>query len=189
MLPDHISSKFPKLVSETNPYPRRLPLERKTFFCRTELYKSSYFPNTTTLWNELPDDVKLLSAISAFKRYLKQHDFVVPPYYYAGDRPEQVIHCKLRLKMSDLKFDLYNRHLSDSSKCHCGAEIEDAKHYLLHCPTYDRERAVTIKVLPILSQNCDSLLFGHFSFSQSFNTYIFLTVQEFIKLSKRFDNQ
>ena len=187
MLPEHINMKFPRLVSETNPYHRRRPLERNNFPCHTELYKSSFFPCTTKLWNELPDNIKSLTSISAFKRFFSQHDFVVPPYFYLGDRTEQIIHCKLRLKMSDLKFDLYKRHLSDDANCRCNAEREDSTHYLLHCPLYTRERALTINVLPFLSQNCETLLSGNNSFSESFNSYIFLTLQDFIKLSKRFE--
>ena len=188
MLPEHINVKFPRLVSETNPYHRRRPLQRNNFFCHTELYKSSFFPCTTELWNELPDNIKSLTSISAFKRFFSQNDFVVPPYFYIGDRLEQIIHCKLRLKMSDLKFDLYNRHLSDSFNCRCHAEREDTQHYLLHCPLYTRERALTINVLPYLSQNSETLLNGNTSFSESFNSYIFLTLQDFIKLTKRFDS-
>ena len=188
LLPEHISIKFPRLVSETNPYHRRRPLERNNFFCHTELYKRSFFPCTTELWNELPDDIKSLTSISAFKRFFSNNDYVVPPYFYIGDRLEQIIHCKLRLKMSDLKFDLYNRHLSDSFNCQCNAEREDAKHYLLHCPLYNRERALTINVLPYLSQNSETLLNGNNSFSETFNSYIFLTLQDFIKLTKRFDS-
>ena len=188
MLPEHLNVKFPRLVSETNPYHRRRPLERNNFFCHTELYKSSFFPYTTELWNELPDEIKSLTSISAFKRFFSRNDFIVPPYFYIGDRLEQIIQCKLRLNMSDLKFDLYNRHLSDSYSCHCNAEREDVKHYLLHCPLYDRERALTINILPHLSQNSEILLNGNISFSEHFNSYLFLTVQDFIKLTKRFDS-
>ena len=53
---------------------------------------------------------------------------------------------------------------------------------------YNRERALTINALPYLSQNSETLLNGNISFSEHFNSYIFLTVQDFIKLTKRFDS-
>ena len=187
MLPEHLSIKFPKLVSETNPYARRRPLERETFYSRTEQYKNSFFPCTTLLWNKLPDNIKCITSISAFKRHLTQNDQVVPPYYYIGDRLLNIIHCKLRLKMSDLNYDLFNRHLTENRKCRCNADKEDTDHYLLQCPLYTKEREVTIQVLPYLAQNCNSLLFGNASFSITFNSYIFLTVQEFIKITRRFE--
>ena len=186
LLPEHLNEKFPRLVSETNPYSRRRPLERETIYSRTEHYKNTFFPSTTTLWNDLPDSIKCITSIGAFKRYLAQNDQVVPPYYYIGDRFPNTIHCRLRLKMSDLNFDLYNRHLTENQSCTCNADIEDTKHYLLQCPIYKKERETTIHILPYLAQNCETLLFGNVTFSIHFNSYIFLTVQEFIKTTGRF---
>ena len=82
MLPEHLSIKFPKLVSETNPYTRRRPLEVETIHSRTEQYKGTFFPSTSLLWNNLPYTIKCLTPIGAFKRYLTRNDPVVPPYYY-----------------------------------------------------------------------------------------------------------
>ena len=187
LLPEHIHHKFPRLVSELNPYHVRRPLDRHIPFSRTELYKTSFFPSTTVLWNSLPDNVKTSSSISAFKRYLSRNDPIVPSYYYVGDRIPQLIHCRLRLNMSDLNYDLFQRHLFDNLPCVCSSPQEDANHYLLNCPRYENIRKTTIGVLPPLAQNCDTLLFGNLNYSSSFNTYLFLIVQEFITLSGRFD--
>ena len=187
LLPEHISSKFPKLVSETNPYPRRHPLERSEPRSRTVLYQNSFFPSTTRLWNELPDNIKQLTSISAFKRYLSQGDCIVPPYYYIGDRISQIIHSRLRLNMSELNSDLFERHLSDTKNCSCGASKEDASHFLLSCKNYSDVRKVSIHILPPIAFNSQTLLFGDSHFSNAFNNYIFLTVHEFIKLTNRFD--
>ena len=186
LLPEHLNEKFPRLVSETNPYHRRRPLERNIVDSQTELYKASFFPSTTTLWNALTTQVKSLTSISAFKRNLAINDHVVPPYYYIGDRRSQINHARLRLNMSDLNFDLFNRHLSNIKTCICKARQEDASHFLLSCPLYKKEREVTIHVLPPLAQECKVLLSGNTAFSVSFNSYIFLTVQEFIATSGRF---
>ena len=51
-----------------------------------------------------------LNSISAFKRYLSINDPVVPTYSYLGDRIPQIIDCKLRINMSDLQSDMFNRH-------------------------------------------------------------------------------
>ena len=89
--------------------------------------------------------------------------------------------------MSDLNYDLFQRHLFDNLPCVCSSPQEDANHYLLNCPRYENIRKTTIGVLPPLAQNCDTLLFGNLNYSSSFNTYVFLIVQEFITLSGRFD--
>ena len=187
LLPDHLNEKFPRLVSETNPYHRRRPLERNRIHGNTELYKNSYFPSTTVLWNSIPDEIKVLTSISAFKRYLTRTDITIPSYYYIGDRIPQIIHCKLRLSMSDLKFDLFNRHLSDEINCICNNQQEDARHYLLDCVLYKVERDLTINLLPSIAKNITTLLYGNQEFSLPFNTYIVLTVHDFIVSSRRFD--
>ena len=187
MLPDHINMKFPKLVSDINPLHRRRPLERVLSPSNTELYRKTYFPSATFLWNSLDDNLKTLNSISAFKRQLSRQDYIVPPYYYTGVRDQQIIHCRLRLKMSDLKYDLFNRHLSDSIECACGDRKEDAKHYLLKCKNYSIARGTTINTLPPTLQSIETLLFGKINVSLVVNHYIFSIVQEFICLSCRFE--
>ena len=72
----------------------------------------SFFPSTTLLWNNLPVNIQESSSLSEFKRYLTNNDAKVPSYYYSGQRTEQIIHCRLRLQMGDLNFDLnFNQHL------------------------------------------------------------------------------
>ena len=186
LLPDHITERFPKLVSETNPYHRRRPLERVVPFSRTELHKHSFFPSATSLWNSLADNIKQLSSIGAFKHFLKKFDPIPPARYYIGQRIPQIIHCRLRLKMSDLNYDLFNRHLSDTMNCTCGHFREDALHYLLYCRRHQAQRNLTINQLPPLAQNSHTLLYGNNDFSDAFNKYIFLTVHDFIENSKRF---
>ena len=134
----------------------------------------------------LARNVKTLTSIGAFKKYLTRNDHHIPPYYYIGERPAQIVHCKLRLNMSDLNYDLYNRHLNPCMKCSCKAEKEDAEHYLLYCPLFSNHRKITIDVLPHIAKNCNTLLHGNNSFSIAFNTYIFLSVHEFITATKRF---
>ena len=111
----------------------------------------------------------------------------MPYYYYTGERIPQILHCRLRLSMSDLNSDLFHRHLSDNIPCACTSPEENANHYLLNCPLYENVRKLTIGILPPIAQNCQTLLRGNVLFSYSFNTYIFLTVQDFITSSGRFD--
>ena len=186
MLPEHQTSKFPELAATTNPYPSRRPLARNNNLCRTALHNSSFFPSTISLWNDLPAEIKTLTSIGAFKRYLTQNDHSVPPYYYIGERSAQIAHCKLRIKMSDLNFDLFNRHIKPCMKFSCTAEKEDAEHFLLYCPLFNTHRKTTIDILPHIAKHCNTLLHGNDKFSIAFNSYIILTVHEFITITKRF---
>ena len=187
LLPEHLSNKFPKLLTETNPYHRRRPLERLVPFCQTERHKKSFFPSATSLWNSLPDTLKQLQSLGALKYQLRKHDPSVPPYFYIGKRLAQIIHCRIRLNMSELNFDMYNRHLSDNTNCTCGHPIENAHHFLLTCTKYSTTRSQTISTLPPIAVNTKTLLNGNSEFSIAFNNFIFLTVQEFIMSTGRFD--
>ena len=90
--------------------------------------------------------------------------------------------------MSNLNGDLVKRHISEFPACKCSAPLKNAKHYLLHCPLYSRVRNLTINLLPPCAIAENILLRGGQNFNLAFNTYIFLTVHEFIFLTKRFDD-
>ena len=195
LCPQYISDLLPPLVAHINPYHRRRPLERDVTTRKTELYRNSFIPSTTAEWNSLPISVQQSTSLSVFKRSLSLSDSKVPAYYYFGERNAQVIHCRLRLEMSNLNNDLVNRHLSTDPKCSCGYSRERAEHYLLHCPNYEHYllhcpnylniRAGTILTLHSNQSNIRTLLYGNLDLRLPENKHIFLTVHEFIKLSKR----
>jgi hypothetical protein len=66
--------------------------------------------------------------------------------------------------------------------------IEDVNHFLFTCPKYRNER---IDLLNVLRQfyplNVQLLLVGNKELSLENDNKIFLTVQHFIKVNKRFD--
>ena len=187
LVPAYLTANLPPLVSDINPYHRRRPLERQVPQFRTELYRSSFFPSTTVLWNNLPDSIKNVSSLSHFKRCLSVNDHRVPPYYLIGSRKAQAIHCKLRLNMSDLHNDMFNRFLTEDKSCDCGFTEENACHYLLNCTRFNAARATTINILPPMATSIDTLLFGNTDLALPFNYYVFHTVQEFILNSERFE--
>jgi len=184
--PNYLNDLLPDLVSNTNPYSRRRPLERRVPTFKTKLYSESFFPSTTRLYNTLPNKINETDSIGEFKHHLTQEDTTVPPYYYDGTRMEQIIHCRLRLQMSDLNDDLVNRHLQLHSFCSCGHRKENAEHYLLHCPNYNDIRTNTIHTLPPCNTNINTLLFGNPTLSLQSNANVFAEVQKFIKRTQRF---
>ena len=145
----YLNVKIPPLVSSINPYHRRRPFQRQVPLHKTETYRQSVFPSTTTLWNNLPVTIQRTKSISQVKHFLSRNDTNVPTFIYNGSRQAQIIHCKLRLGMSDLKYDLLNRHLTKSSSCDCGERKETSEHYILHCPRFTYVRDNTILKLPV----------------------------------------
>ena len=186
LCPNYLYNLLPPLVSTVNPHHRRRPLDRYIPRCRTELYRNSFFPSTSGLWNTLPLHLQNTQSLGEFKHFLNLSTTKVPSYYYYGDRAEQAIHCRLRLQMSDLNNDLFSRHLSDNPMCSCGLDRESAEHYLLYCSTYNNLRANTIHSLPDHSINITSLLKGDPSLNLKENERIFRCVHAFIRESERF---
>ena len=190
LTPNYISNYIPPLITDINPYHRRNILNRYLPKCRTELYKQSFFPSTSAAWNDLPDEAKQIISVENFKMYLKSDDVQVPKFYYSHNRSSEIIHCRLRLEMSDLNADLFKRHLKDNTKCDCGYECEDAKHYLLDCPMYNYARTITLHHLSDFQNiNIDCLLNGKDTLSLCENKIIFNKVHEFIELSLRFKSK
>ena len=186
LTPPFLQNLMPPLTSEINPYHRRRTHDRRAPMCRTELFKSSYFPSTTNLWNSLPLDIQTSTSLSQFKHFLTLSDIAPPPYYYIGDRRTQIIHTRLRLNMSDLNSHLVARHLSENSRCDCGYQDETSEHYLLDCPNYVYARNATINTLNPNHIKLHLLLHGDRNLSIKINTCIISTALNFILLSERF---
>ena len=184
--PASINKHLPPLISDVNPYHRRRPHDRRIPKCRTEQYRSSFFPSTTKLWNSLPIHIQATKSISQFKHFLQSNDITPPPYYYLGDRRIQIIHTKLRLNMSDLNSHLLSRHLTDDPSCACGYHAETPQHYLLHCPIHDATREVTINYLPTDLRTTSILLHGDRNLKIKTNNLVIGTVLSFILMTERF---
>ena len=187
LCPNSLSALIPPLVSDANPYPRRKPYERVIPPFRTETYHKSFFPSTTELWNKLPVSMQTTTSISEFKRFLSSSDPIIPHHYYAGERMEQIIHCRLRSCMSNLNEDLYNRHIQPNRSCSCGYRSENARHYLLFCDHFLEARRNTIYTLPRDWIDTQTLLYGNPKLCLTDNIAIVLIVHEFIRQSKRFN--
>ena len=186
MTPIFLSKLVPPLISEVNPYHRRRQFDRRIPKCKTELYKKSFFPSTTNLWNSLPQNMQTSTSISQFKSFLKSTDHTPPPYYYIGDRRTQIIHTRLRLGMSDLNSHLVMRHISENSYCTCGHRNETTQHFLLDCPEYTQARNVTINSLSPTHMNTHLLLHGDRNLSIASNNEIICTVLNYIQITERF---
>ena len=123
----------PPLVSPTNPYRRRRPLQRQVPKHETETYWQSFLPSTTTSWNNLSENIQQTKQISQVKHFLCRIDTNVP-FLYKGSRKAQIIHCKRRLGMTDLNYNLLNKHLATNSSCDCRDRKNTSEHYILHFP-------------------------------------------------------
>ena len=186
LAPAYVNEYLPPLVSSINPYHRRNPLERSVPHFSTTLYQQSFFISTTYLWNELPENCKLLDSLSSFKRFLRLNDPIVPRFYFGNNRFSEIIHTKIRLEISDLQADLVKRHLAEDSICQCGYRCENAHHYLFDCPNFNDARDATLNQIDRTNYRLDILLYGNRTNTLSENQDLFEIVSNYIVMSKRF---
>ena len=97
----NLKEHLPPLVSSTNPYHRRRPLQRQVPKHKTETYRQSLSPSKTTLWNDLPENIQRQNQLVKLNSFSPEMTNP-PPFFYNGSRKTQIIHCKLRLGMSNL---------------------------------------------------------------------------------------
>ena len=185
---------MPQTVGDRNPYATRNQ-DRLTLFRANRLaYARSFFPQTTQDWNELPQIIRESRTLTSFNSKLNIH-FPRPKthaWYGTGDRRLDIIHTRLRLGCSLLKYHLvYNLHVEEDPHCVCGT-VETVHHFFFECVRFRRQREELIKQLSELTithPTLDILLCGKTDLPFDVNINIVKTVHEFIDSSNRFTHQ
>ena len=155
---------------------------------RTSLFERSFFPTTTRLWNNLDESVRATSKISIFKKHIQPRKQYNALFSY-GFRRMNIIWSRIRLGCSSLKGQLYRMHIIDDPNCSCGYFIEDAEHYFLGCPLYQRQRLPLLDTFHRLGihPSVNVMLHGSEKLDDSENTIVIQSVFDFIKNSNRFN--
>ena len=82
--------------------------------------------------------------------------------FHLGKIQEQIIMARLRICSSDLKDHLYSMKIIESSVCSCGFKNEDAIHFFLACPLYNRPRVTLPNALAHIAPfTIRTLLYGN----------------------------
>ena len=161
-------------------------------------FSDSFFPHTTTLWNNLPKNIQCKN-ISDFKEYLKSN--TKPPRYKhfsRGNKISNSLLTKIRVGRSDLNLHKFTIGLIDSPQCDCLFREESSSHYFLDCFLYSPERRILFDLIEHFipkfssfkkSQKLDIILKGFEIENLEFiglNTTLTIAVQKFIMQTKRF---
>ena len=171
--------------------------------CRTNLYKSSFFPASVGLWNSLPRNISGVDELSTFRSLIKHHMLSPKPpdYYGQGPRYLSILHTRLRLGHNALNNHLFKIGIANNSLCQCGTGIESEHHFLMVCFNYTVARHHMLNnihqlVFPIFDiynlkrrSPCsvtELLLGGSSLLSTTINIQIFTEVCKFIHTSGRF---
>ena len=102
---------------------------------RTERFKRSFFPSTTTLWTDISFDIRCLESIGSFIKALFPF-YNVPSYNatydFAIDRFNAIFHTRSRLDTCALNYYLFKVGCRESPVCFCGFHNETVEHFFLN---------------------------------------------------------
>ena len=111
---------------------------------RLILFRNSFLPSTTRLWNSLPLPITTCTSKHTFRRLVYDHFHIKrpPSFHSSGTKLGNIIHTHLRLNMSILNAHLFsiNHPSAPSPACACGHKTENTRHIILHCPLYTTQR-------------------------------------------------
>ena len=148
---------------------------------------NSFLPATIRSWNELPPEIRQATSLEDFKHNLRNILPKSPKFYEVGSRKGQILHCRLRVKNSDLRSHLYQINLSETYICECGEDSETVDHFLTECTRYDDQRETMRQELAdLLPLSSEDLLKGSQILSETQNSKNFNSVQKYIIDSHRF---
>ena len=190
--PDYLCKLVPPTIQSTTIYPLRNGNNFIVPFCRLSLTSDSFIPSTIRCWNRLNPTIRRTESNSRFKNELKKihQPKSIPDYYSFGPRKLNVILTQLRCSASFLNYDLNRVNIVPNPSCICGANIENAYHFVFECNCYSIIRTNlfnNLNWLPdALAINLSLLTRGSNDLTDEQNELIFKHVFEYIKHSRRF---
>ena len=120
MVPEYIFDIIPSFVRDQTNYPLRNRNDLTVPINRTEIFRKSCIPLSTSLWNSLDNNFNEIPSFEGFKKQLKDiylNATKVPSYYTYNYRILAIWHARLRNQCSSLNFDLYNNHVANDPSC------------------------------------------------------------------------
>ena len=113
---------------------------------KNKVFNSSFFPNTSKLWNNLPKNIRV-QDIQEFKTSIKnltkpkRHE-----HFSCGSKLGNKLLTQIRVGRSDLQLHKFTIGLSESPECQCHFKSESPEHYFLQCFLYSPECQVLLNL-------------------------------------------
>ena len=172
----------------------------KDIICRTNSYKTSFFPSTIKSWNKLDVSIRNSKSKNIFKNRLLNQIRPKKKSYFGIRNNDKIRNLTmLRVGLSPLRGHKFKHNFLDTTDPYClnCGSIEDTKHYLLHCSSFTLHRNTLLQNISnllncdtsILTENklIDILLYGKKGLEIEINTRILDTVTVYITNSNRFE--
>ena len=129
----------------THKYPTRHQAEFQIPKTRLTKTKTSFFPSTTKLWNNLSTPNKNKPSVTSFKHFLSQSKIHKSLYNTLCTGKPGVWLTRLRLGLSALNQHRYKYNFINNPYCpHCLHTPETTSHFFFSCPKYNTARTTLL---------------------------------------------
>ena len=171
----------------------------ETFYCRTNLFKYSFFPYTIVEWNKLDYALRSEKSYLIFRKTLLQIGRPIADSVYFVHNPLGLkFLTRLRLGLSHLNEHRFNHNFlcCVNPLCSCSLAIESTIHFFLHCHHYSGIRVSLLNDVKsikgsILNLSDNSLvlllLYGDSNLNENENSIILNATIKFLIESERFN--
>ena len=198
------TTKIPKYLYELIPTESHIYNTRKTenvetYYCRTDLFKYSFFPYTIVEWNKLDINLRNVKSFQIFRNSLLKIARLMQNSIFNVHDPVGIKYLtRLRLGLSHLNEHKFRHNFQDCLNpfCSCILEVETVIHYFLHCHYYNIIRRTLLDTVnEIINKNLSDLseqtlvnllLYGNPSLTFEENKEIIKASIIFIHSSQRF---
>ena len=205
---------FYKIINHLTPDYTRIPIPQRQasnyslrrrattgqIRARTERFKSTFYPNCLSEWENLDPEIRESRSVNVFKKQLI--GLIRPPaksVYGIHDPKRLSILTQLRVGLSKLNFHKFKHNFRDTVNplCLISDGIEDTEHFLLLCRAYDIHRRDLLDSVnailrphglsnPSNKELLQILLYGHEKLPFNSNTNILEATLKYIQASEQF---
>ena len=172
-------------VGERNPRARRRTDDYTLLPTNSEQLRKSFLPTAIREWNDLHADFREAQSAVALKNKLKHKPRPNKVYGEEYDRGAAINLTRLRCHNGNLNENLYNKQISVSPNCTCGA-MESDTHYFETCRLFQDEREEAKPDVDGLPWTTEYLYHGSLNLTEEENIRLTRAAQKFIILMKRF---
>ena len=122
----------------------------ETYYCRTDIFKNSFFPYTIIEWNKLDIDIRKSKSYATFRNTLLKLGRPIQRAIYSISNPVAVglklLTCHGLSHLNEHRFN-HNFQNCINPLCSCSLEIEPTSHFLLHCHHYTNICVTLLKLV------------------------------------------
>ena len=126
------------IPTNNHSYTLKKPLHIPHYYCRTDTFKNSFFPNVINEWNKLDEKIKGATSFSLFKASLLKMGCPHANSTYRIHNPVGIrLHTRLRLVLSHLNEHKFRHNFADcvNPLWSCSIEPETTLHFFCTATT------------------------------------------------------